>query len=1037
MLYPKNQTAQLEKGLFEKPTSEYRAAPFWAWNTRLREEELLRQIDEFQKMGFGGFHMHVRVGMGTPYLSKEFLDLIKACTDKAKAKEMLAWLYDEDKWPSGFAGGLVTKDPAYRSRYLLFTPRSYEEDQSSATTLDSSAKATRTGNGRLLCCYDIQLDGEGCLESAEVIGEEEQAKGTKWYAYLETPAPNPWYNNQTYVDTLNKKAIDKFIEITYESYLKSIGDDFGKAVPAIFTDEPQFSHKGTLKFAQELSDVTLPWTDDLADTFQAAYHEDLMAGLPQLIWELPEGKISTLRYHYHDHIAERFAQAFADNCGNWCREHGLMLTGHMMEEPTLQSQTAALGEAMRSYRGFDLPGIDMLCDSYEFTTAKQAQSASRQFGRPGVLSELYGVTGWDFDFRGHKLQGDWQAALGVTVRVPHLSWVSMAGEAKRDYPASISYQSPWYKEYPYVEDHFARVNTAMTRGKAAVRVGVIHPVESYWLHWGPADQTALCREQMDQNFQNLAKWLLFGTVDFDFISESLLPIQCKKAGAPLNVGEMSYDVIVVPGCETLRSTTLERLRAFRDKGGRLIFLDKAPSLIDAVPSQEGKALFDRSEQIAFNRSAVMEALANVRDLEIRSASGRSTDNLIYQMRQDGKNRWLFVAHAAHPADPDTAPAEDLRFTLNGCYNVTLYDTITGEIQPVETVTKNNKTRFTRTMYCHDSLLLLLEPACTSCQAQGQLTWAAHELKGRGIPLPKTVEYSLEEPNALVLDMAEFALDEGEFQPEEEILRLDNICRSQLGWPSRMDAVAQPWVLPDDPVVHTVKLKIHIESTVALSGLSLALEDAERVEVRLNGMPASNTVTGYLADRDIQTISLPELREGDNLLELSVPFGPRTNVEVCYLLGDFGVKVNGRKRVLIPRPAELGFGDISSQGLAYYGGNLTYKVPFETKGGRIALWLPHYRGSLVRATLDGTDCGRIVYSPYQLILEDVAPGKHILSLKLFGNRFNTFGQLHLAANSSYRWYGPNSYRTTGDLWCYEYRTRPTGILASPMLIELED
>ena len=161
------------------------------------------------------------------------------------------------------------------------------------------------------------------------------------------------------------------------------------------------------------------------------------------------------------------------------------------------------------------------------------------------------------------------------------------------------------------------------------------------------------------------------------------------------------------------------------------------------------------------------------------------------------------------------------------------------------------------------------------------------------------------------------------------------------------------------------------------------------------------------------------------------------MEVCYLLGDFGVKVNGRKRVLTPRPTELGFGDIASQGLAYYGSNLTYEIPFETKGGRIALWLPHYRGSLVRAALDGTDCGRIVYSPYQLILEDVTPGKHVLSLKLFGNRFNTFGQLHLAANSSYHWYGPNSYRTTGDLWCYEYWTRPTGILASPMLIELED
>lgn len=146
---------------------------------------------------------------------------------------------------------------------------------------------------------------------------------------------------------------------------------------------------------------------------------------------------------------------------------------------------------MRAYRSFELPGIDMLCDSHEYTTAKQAQSASHQFGREGVMSELYGVTSWSFDFRRHKLQGDWQAALGITLRVPHLSWVSMKGEAKRDYPASINYQSPWCKEYKTVEDHFARVNTAMTRGKAAVRVGVIHPIESYWLHWGPESQTGI------------------------------------------------------------------------------------------------------------------------------------------------------------------------------------------------------------------------------------------------------------------------------------------------------------------------------------------------------------------------------------------------------------------------------------------------------------------------------------------------------------------------------------------------------------------
>ena len=62
------------------------------------------------------------------------------------------------------------------------------------------------------------------------------------------------------------------------------------------------------------------------------------------------------------------------------------------------------------------------------------------------------------------------------------------------------------------------------------------------------------------------RWLLLGGIDFDFICESLLPSQCAQGGAPLQVGEMAYDAILVPGCETLRATTLERLEAFQAAG---------------------------------------------------------------------------------------------------------------------------------------------------------------------------------------------------------------------------------------------------------------------------------------------------------------------------------------------------------------------------------------------------------------------------------------------------------------------------------------
>lgn len=1032
MLYKQNGNKRLSDELFRNPGSEYRATPFWAWNCELQIEELKRQIDVFQKMGFGGFHMHVRTGMATPYLSDEYMQLIRQCTEKAKENSMLAWLYDEDRWPSGAAGGLVTKEKKYRARYLLFTPVPYGEDRETETVENSTARAARTENGELLACYDVVLDENGCLGRYRQIAPDEAAEGVKWYAYLETPDPNPWYNNQTYVNTLDKAAIDRFIEITYESYRRTVSEEFGKTIPAIFTDEPQFSHKTTLGFAAERKDITIPWSEDVPKTFFDAYGEDLMAGLPELFWELPDGKVSVIRYHYHDHIAERFAQAFADNCGKWCREHGIALTGHMMEEETLNSQTAALGETMRSYRGFDLPGIDMLCARREFTTAKQAQSASRQFGREGVMSELYGVTGWNFDFRGHKLHGDWQAALGVTVRVPHLSWVSMKGEAKRDYPASINYQSPWYREYSYVEDHFARVNTAMTRGKPVVRVGVIHPVESYWLHWGPNEQTATIRRQMDENFQNLTKWLLFGSVDFDFISESLLPMQCEQGGASLKVGSMAYDVVIVPGCETLRSGTLERLERFVDGGGKLVFLGKAPVLENAVPSERGQRLYRRSTAAAFEMMDVLDAVEGVRMIDIRNEDGTRASRYLHQLRRDGERLWLFVAQGADPYNKDVSSANSIRISINGEYAPTLYNTQDGSVREMDFRIQNGKTYVEYTLYDYDSLLIALDPAGAN---KGR---AAEQKPAPAVKqvcsVAPTVDYSLSEPNVLLLDQCEYALDGEPYAPSEEILRADNICRERLGWPTRKEAVAQPWVLEPEAPTHTLTLRFAVESEIAVNGAKLALEDAALAKVICNGEEVPANVDGWYADRCIGTIPLPALNAGVNELIVTLPFGRRTNPEWCYIVGEFGVRVQGRGKTIVPLQEKLAFDDIKDQGLPFYGGNITYHLPVRTTGGALEVRIPQYDGALTKAALNGAS-EHVVYPPYRCRFDAVPAGEHTVDITLFGNRDHAFGPVHLADKAE-TWIGPNAWRSEGDCWTYEYRFSPLGVMSSPQITELE-
>ena len=94
---------------WEHPDKEFRSAPFWGWNAFLDRENLEFQIGEMKKEGMGGFFVHSREGLETPYLSGEWMDALALCVDKASEEDLEVWIYDEDKWPSGSAGGMVSR----------------------------------------------------------------------------------------------------------------------------------------------------------------------------------------------------------------------------------------------------------------------------------------------------------------------------------------------------------------------------------------------------------------------------------------------------------------------------------------------------------------------------------------------------------------------------------------------------------------------------------------------------------------------------------------------------------------------------------------------------------------------------------------------------------------------------------------------------------------------------------------------------------------------------------------------------------------
>jgi hypothetical protein len=1038
-LYPGRHSPGLDRELFRNPTAHYRGAPLWAWNTRLREDQLLRQIGVLQEMGMGGFHMHPRTGLATEYLGEEFMAHVRLCAEEAERRGMLAWIYDEDRWPSGAAGGLVTADPRYRAKHLLLTSRSYDEVPGRGPAppprrvpwypegLDYHPPR-RIGNGELLARYEVVLD-RGRLASYRRLAPGEPAdRGRLWYAYMETALPGSWQNGQTYVDTLDPNAIRRFVELTHERYARAVGDMFGRVVPAIFTDEPHTAEKVYLRHAEDTDDILLPWTTDLGDTFAAQYGSRLEDNLPEIVWELPGGRASVTRYRYHDHVSERFVQATADQLGAWCEEHGLALTGHLMMQGELEAETTLIGDPMRGYRSFGLPGVDILCDAREYAGVKQAQSAARQFGLPGVLAELYGVTGWDFDFLGHKAGGDWLAALGVTTRVHHCSFLSLAGEAKRDYPASISYQSPWYREYPLVEDYFARLGTVLTRGRPRCRIGVIHPIESFWLCFGPRDQTAIEREQRERDFALVTESLLFGLLDFDFVAESLLTsLRPRVDGSVLAVGEARYEAVLVPGLRTLRSTTVGCLEQFAEAGGTVIFAGELPSLVDAAPPKGADrlaALAGRSSRVALTREALLGALEPFREVAFELDDGGPARTLLHQLREDGDRRYVFVCNT----DRLNGCAGEL--SIAGSWEPTRLDPIDGSSSAVRAQVDGAWTQMEWSFPAAGTLLLDLLPGSprASGPRRSSMRTAAGELAD---PVPIT----LSEPNVLLLDQAAWRLDGEGWQPQEEILRIDALLRRRLGWPARDSGIPQPWACPPGPSdVRSLDLRFEITSMVPVSAPLLALEDAAVARIALDGQNVPADVAGWFVDEAIHTVRLPDLTAGEHTLVVTLPYGPGAQPEWCYLLGDFGVAVRGRSARLEEPVRRLGVGDWTTQGLPFYAGNVTYRFALQSDGRPLTLRVPRFSAPLLTVTVDGDRVGRIAFT-HELELGALTPGEHRLEVTAYGNRVNAFGAVH-CADERRTWWEPGAWRTEGGEWTYGYRLRPMGLLVAPQVMRDE-
>ncbi|MDF7824515.1 glycosyl hydrolase [Pontiellaceae bacterium B12227] len=975
------------KQQFRTPGIEWRGKPFWSWNGKLEKNELLQQIDVLKEMGMGGFFMHSRTGLETEYLGEEWFELINTCADYAESIGLEAWLYDEDRWPSGLAGGIVSRHPEFRQKAILMEIDPEEPRENTVAE------------------FSCELDGTVCTQ----LGT-----GTSLLRFsIIEQGTSGFYNGYTYIDTMNRDATEAFLASTHEKYAAHCGDRLGKSIKGIFTDEP---HRGALldgfSMYMENGEQTAPYTPALFDEFQNRFGYDLKEKLPELFLQVDGRRISQVKWHYVELLQQLFIENFAVPCNAWCTEHNLILTGHVLHEDNLTAQTAMSGSVMRYYEHMAAPGVDVLSEgNRNYWIVKQLSSAARQTGKTQLLSELYGCTGWQMDFAGHKAVGDWQALLGINLRCHHLSWYTMRGEAKRDYPASILHQSAWHKEYQHVEDYFARFGLMMAQGEPVCDLLVINPVESVWAQVYTGWSKGLNLQDkhiqtLEKSYQTLFTWLLESQIDFDYGDEEMLSRLGHVENGILKVGCAAYNTVLVSGMETIRASTLALLKRFSEAGGRVVFAGSPPAFIDAEENDSAILFAENSTFIPFKKKEILnvvpEPQATVDAPDIFGLLRKTDDGLIF---------------AALNVDRDER-RETAAVRIKTDLPIAEWNCETGRQTSVETSYSKGWQTFNTDFPKGGNKLYIASRNFQALEkSEGDSFKKFHPLEDSG-PL----DYTLSEPNLCVLDFAEYKIDGDDWKPEADVLKIDRLIREEHGILRRGGEMLQPWFTAQHAVKQLcdVELRYTFEIDTVPDQIDLVIEEPENFTVEFNGRPLDLNVSEPWIDIAFHRIRLPQDLPiiGKNEITLKTRYKENSNLEAVYLLGDFGVQLDGTVRKIIPKVGKIRIGDLCTQGFPFYSGAITYRIPLPA--GAKTIRLPDFGGAY--AKVGGKVLG---WDPY----EAEVSGESV-DVEIVLTRRNTFGPLHDAVPDRIH-NGPDHWLTEGPEFSRNPVLIPSGLLAPPL------
>lgn len=326
------------------------------------------------------------------------------------------------------------------------------------------------------------------------------------------------------------------------------------------------------------------WTDSLFDEFTARRGYDLRHHLPALLGQAGPEYNGRVRSDFCETISGVLLEDFTQTWVAWAHDKGAVTRNQAHGSP---------GNLLDLYAAADIPETEGFGrGGAEILMTKFASSAANLNG--GALVSSESCTWLDEHFQ--VSLAEVKSAIdqlfvagvnhvlfhGTTYSPPDLAWPGWIFYAS----TNVAPSNPFWRDLPAVTGYIARCQSFLQQGTADHDLLVYAPFYDVW-----HDEEGKGVPLIQFTVHHTDRWLHGGMpglsrtagmlyergYTFDYVSDRLVTGDISVSDGAFQTKGGTYRAILVPPCTHMPVATMRRLSAFIEDGGRVLFVDQAPS----------------------------------------------------------------------------------------------------------------------------------------------------------------------------------------------------------------------------------------------------------------------------------------------------------------------------------------------------------------------------------------------------------------------------------------------------------------------------